>query len=72
MLHVRKGSGAPPAKEWDYKTEIPPSAIVGYFHNIGKVKVGEDGRAYVEEAPKEAKHKGWVYYANPRYHGDLE
>jgi hypothetical protein len=71
LLYIRHGSGAPPAKEWDYKTEIPPSAIVGYWQNIGKVKIGHDGRAYVEESPKDKHHKGWVYYDNPRYGGNL-
>jgi hypothetical protein len=65
-------SGAPPAKEWAHAGGIPPDALVGYWHNIGKVKLDPAGVAYVEEAPPEAIHKGWVYYSNPAYRGELD
>ena len=68
-IFIRKGSGAPPAKEWDYVDTLPPSAIVGYWHNIGKVKTDAGGQAYVERGMGRAR--GWVFFSNPGYRGEL-
>jgi len=68
-IWLREGSGAPPAKEWDYTNFITPETIIGYWHNIGKVKIIPGQKAFIEES--KGRHKGWVFFSNPAYKGEL-
>jgi hypothetical protein len=51
-IWLRRGSGAPPAKEWDYTNIVQPNQIIGYWHYQNKQWIFYSNPAYTgDEGP---------------------